>query len=108
MRVSFQGERGAYSEEAIMAHWGEAAEPLPRPYLPDVFDAVEKGERSASSLEALIQGMLKEASLAEIDYVEIVDAASMAPLEELHGDCLVAVAVRFGDVRLIDNVRVAV
>ena len=44
MRVAFQGERGAYSEEAIMAHWGEAAEPLPRPYLPDVFDAVEKGD----------------------------------------------------------------
>ena len=43
MKVAFQGERGAYSEEAVMAHWGEAAEPLPRPYLPDVFDAVEKG-----------------------------------------------------------------
>ena len=44
MRVAFQGERGAYSEEAILAHWGEAAEPLPRLYLPDVFDAVEKGD----------------------------------------------------------------
>lgn len=43
MRVAFQGERGAYSEEAIAAHWGEAAEPLPRPYLPAVFDAVEGG-----------------------------------------------------------------
>jgi prephenate dehydratase len=43
MKVAFQGERGAYSEEAIIAHWGEAAEPLPRPYLPDVFDAVEEG-----------------------------------------------------------------
>lgn len=44
MRVAFQGERGAYSEEAIMAHWGEAVEPLPRPYLPDVFEAVERGD----------------------------------------------------------------
>ena len=44
MKVAFQGEHGAYSEEAIIAHWGEAAEPLPRPYLPDVFDAVEKGD----------------------------------------------------------------
>jgi len=44
MRVAFQGEKGAYSEEAIVSHWGDRAEPLPRPYLYDVFDAVEAGE----------------------------------------------------------------
>lgn len=43
MRVAFQGERGAYSEEAIIGYWHEAAEPVPRPYLVDVFDAVEEG-----------------------------------------------------------------
>ena len=41
MRVAFQGELGAYSDEAITSHWGGAADSLPRPYLPDVFDAVE-------------------------------------------------------------------
>ena len=58
MRVAFQGERGAYSEEAITAHWGEAAEPLPRPYLPDVFDAVEEGyaDRGLVAVENSIQG----------------------------------------------------
>lgn len=44
MKVAFQGEEGAYSEEAIVAHWGGQAEPVPRPYLPDVFDAVEQEE----------------------------------------------------------------
>ncbi|MFH0851064.1 MAG: prephenate dehydratase domain-containing protein, partial [Candidatus Bathyarchaeota archaeon] len=44
MRVAFQGERGAYSEEAINRHWADRAEPVPRPYLMDVFDAVEKGD----------------------------------------------------------------
>ena len=44
MRVAFQGEWGAYSEEAIVSHWGDGAEPMPRPYLHDVFDSVEKGE----------------------------------------------------------------
>jgi chorismate mutase/prephenate dehydratase len=44
MRVAFQGERGAYSEEAIMQHFGSPAKPVPRPYLRDVFDAVEGGE----------------------------------------------------------------
>jgi len=44
MRAAFQGEPGAYSEEAIIQHFGATAEPLPRPYLRDVFDAVEGGE----------------------------------------------------------------
>ena len=44
MKIAFQGESGAYSEEAIIKHYGESAEPLPRPYFRDVFDAVEKGD----------------------------------------------------------------
>jgi prephenate dehydratase len=44
MRVAFQGEPGAYSEEAIIQGYGPSVEPLPRPYLRDVFDAVEAGE----------------------------------------------------------------
>ena len=44
MRVAFQGELGAYSEEAIIQHFGGEAQPIPRPYLKDVFDAVENGE----------------------------------------------------------------
>jgi len=44
MRVAFQGERGAYSEEAIISHWTDEAEPVPRPYLAGVFDAVEEGD----------------------------------------------------------------
>jgi prephenate dehydratase len=44
MRVAFQGERGAYSEEAIINHWNNSVEPVPRPYLIGVFDAVEEGD----------------------------------------------------------------
>jgi prephenate dehydratase len=44
MKVAFQGERGAYSEEAIIQHFGQTVEPYPRPYLRDVFDSVEAGE----------------------------------------------------------------
>jgi prephenate dehydratase len=43
MRVAFQGERGAYSEAAALAHFG-TIEPAPRRALADVFDAVERGE----------------------------------------------------------------
>jgi len=70
--------------------------------------AVEAGERDVATLESLMRGVLAEASLAKIDYVEIVDAGSLASLEELRGTCLIGLAVRFGDVRLIDNIRVEV
>lgn len=43
MRVAFQGERGAYSEAAAMAHFG-AIVPVPCRTLVEVFDTVERGE----------------------------------------------------------------
>lgn len=44
VRVSFQGERGAYSEEAVINFFGNDVEFLPLPYLSDVFKSVETGE----------------------------------------------------------------
>ncbi len=44
MRVAFQGERGAYSEEAVRACFGEAAEPVPCRENADVGAAVEGGD----------------------------------------------------------------
>ncbi|KON31378.1 hypothetical protein AC482_01045 [miscellaneous Crenarchaeota group-15 archaeon DG-45] len=44
MRVAFQGEHGAYSEEAIIQHFEAPAEPVPRPSIRGVFEAVEGGE----------------------------------------------------------------
>lgn len=40
-----------------------------------------------------------------IDYLEIVDAETMQPLEENREPALMAAAVYFGDVRLIDNIE---
>jgi pantoate--beta-alanine ligase len=70
--------------------------------------AVEGGERSAAILDRIIRGVLTLAPLGEIDYVEIVRADDLTPVVMLEGTCLMAVAVRFGDVRLIDNARISV
>jgi prephenate dehydratase len=43
MIVAFQGERGAYSEAATVAHFGEAVDPLPCQSFEAVFDAVTDG-----------------------------------------------------------------
>ena len=44
MRVAFQGELGAFSEEAITRLWRDTAEPVPRREFLDVATAVERGE----------------------------------------------------------------
>lgn len=73
MKVVYQGIPGAYSEAAIIQRWGVSAEPLPRPYIEDVFDAVEAEEAEAGlvPVENTIEGsitrtydLLKERELA--------------------------------------------
>jgi prephenate dehydratase len=43
VKVAFQGEHGAYSEQAVLALLGEEAEPCPYPTFDAVFEAVEGG-----------------------------------------------------------------
>lgn len=70
--------------------------------------AIESGERQAASVEALIRTMIGEVSSAVIDYVEIVDAQTLEPVEKLCGSVLIALAVKIGKPRLIDNCIVEV
>lgn len=44
IRVSFQGERGAYSEEAVLNFFGNMVEVKPLMDLDEVFESVESGE----------------------------------------------------------------
>ena len=44
VRIAFQGIRGAYSEAALLAHFGAAAEPVGFALSEQVFDAVESGQ----------------------------------------------------------------
>jgi len=43
-RIGFQGEQGAYSEQAIFKHHDHEVRPVPFHDLSDVFDAVQEGE----------------------------------------------------------------
>jgi prephenate dehydratase len=46
-KVAFQGVRGAYSEAALLRHYGARAEPVPCAFSEQVFDAVESGRADA-------------------------------------------------------------
>jgi pantoate--beta-alanine ligase len=71
-------------------------------------ERVEEGEREAAALEGHIRSVLAEAPLAEVEYVEIVNAEDLSPVTTIEGECLIALAVHFGETRLIDNIRVSV
>jgi len=64
------------------------------------------GERSAFAVLSAMRKTLAEEKLANVEYVEAVDGKSMQPVSELKDGDLVAMAVRFGTTRLIDNFTV--
>ncbi len=66
-------------------------------------DAAEAGERSGAVLEGLVAAVLEEAGLAA-EYVALADAAAAARIPTLDRVAFLALAVRVGAVRLIDNV----
>jgi len=88
MRVAFQGEKGAYSEEAIFKHYDSGVESVPRPYLRDVFNTVETGEADYGlvPVENTIEGSIVRA-------FDLLNERSLkASGEEIHRiqHCLIA------------------
>jgi pantoate--beta-alanine ligase len=72
-------------------------------------ELIEDGERNKGKIYQLIQETINSAPLAEIDYIEIRDGLNLQHQgEELKGQVLIALAVRFGKTRLIDNIQVEV
>lgn len=74
-----------------------------------LFKAIQKGQKiiepgmRAADLEAAMKDVLASEPLANTEYVTAVDALTMQPVETIDRDVLVAMAVRIGTTRLIDN-----
>ena len=62
-----------------------------------------KTEKDANKVVEAMKKNIETEPMAKIDYVEAVDALSMAPVEKLEGTCMLAMAVYIGKTRLIDN-----
>jgi pantoate--beta-alanine ligase len=71
-------------------------------------DMIRNGQRDAAPVVRSIKNAFITIDSAAIDYVSIVDARTLADLETLEGEVLIAVAVRLGRTRLIDNIRIEV
>jgi pantoate--beta-alanine ligase len=69
---------------------------------------MESGDRDGPALRRLLAERIAATPGAALDYGAVVDANTLAPLERLRGPVLLALAVKFGNTRLIDNLQVAV
>jgi pantoate--beta-alanine ligase len=64
----------------------------------------EHGERDAAALQAIVAERLSAEPRARVEYIDVVDAASLEPMTVVDAPAAILTAVWFGDVRLIDNV----
>jgi pantoate--beta-alanine ligase len=69
---------------------------------------VEAGERDAKRVRQKLMSLIESTPGATLDYAEVVRAENLETLERLAGEVLIAVAVRFGATRLIDNVVIQI
>jgi pantoate--beta-alanine ligase len=61
------------------------------------------GERDSRSLKEQLLRVIAAEPLAQLDYLEIVTSRDLQPVSQLDGEILIALAVKIGRTRLIDN-----
>jgi pantoate--beta-alanine ligase len=76
--------------------------------LEEVRKRFEKGEREAPALRQVLATRIAATPGAVLDYAAVVDADTLKPISRLKGEVLVAVAVKLGSTRLIDNILLSV
>lgn len=64
---------------------------------------VDEGVTSADELRVRVVEFVSAEPLAQIDYVEVVDPDTLACMKTLDHDSVLALAVKIGNTRLIDN-----
>lgn len=69
-------------------------------------DMVGSGESSAARVIGEMKRLIHRVKGTRIEYVEIVNSDTLEPVKEIKGKTLIALAVRIGKARLIDNALV--
>ncbi len=67
---------------------------------------IKEGERNSERIIKEMKKLITTKSSGKIDYIEIVDAKTLAPVKKISGKVCIALAVFFGKARLIDNILV--
>jgi pantoate--beta-alanine ligase len=97
------------SRNALLSPASRAAAPVVHRALVAAVARYRDGERDADRLRDTMWEVLTTEPLADPEYVSVASLDARRELEELstvEGPALFSMAVRFGEIRLIDNERV--
>jgi pantoate--beta-alanine ligase len=66
-------------------------------------EMLDGGITAGNEIRRRVEAFIRDEPLAEVDYVEVVDPETLEGLDEIRGQAILALAVRIGKTRLIDN-----
>lgn len=92
------------SRNAYLTREERAAAPVVHRALQAGRAAIDQGERDPAAVRAVMAELIGAEPLADIDYAEVVDAASFEVPDPLTGVLRLLAAAQLGKARLIDNV----
>jgi pantoate--beta-alanine ligase len=69
---------------------------------------IRAGERNAERILTGIKENIKAESMAQLEYASLVNAQTLEDVRQIKGKVLIALAVKFGKTRLIDNITLEV
>ncbi|EYE88848.1 pantoate--beta-alanine ligase [Fervidicella metallireducens AeB] len=71
-------------------------------------ELISEGEYEVNTIKNEMFRIIKTSESAKVDYIEIVDNINLKPVERIKGEILIALAVKIGNTRLIDNMVVKI
>lgn len=69
---------------------------------------IRGGAKDTARIISRMRELINKKKSAKIDYIAIVDLKDLRPLQKIIDGCLIALAVRIGKTRLIDNIIVKI
>ena len=71
-------------------------------------EQIKRGERNPHSLISFMKNLIEKEPLAHIDYIAVVNPKTLEEIEKIDKKALLALAVKIGETRLIDNMKIEI
>jgi len=67
-------------------------------------DLIKAGQRDPQAIIRRMSALIAAAKNADVDYIKIVDPDNLKEISRISDECLICLAVKIGNTRLIDNI----